>query len=76
MTVELGYVSLGRRRYAVERNAPSALSLARISQVAVNYSGRVHVLRRGRSPVIVYEPDGRSSDLMAWAKSRFAWDLD
>ncbi len=37
---------------------PSDLSPARISQVAVESSGRVHVLRRGEPPVIVYEPDG------------------
>ena len=62
MTGELGYVTLGARRYAVQRNfgrPPSDLSPARVSQVAVESSGRVHVLRRGGPPpVIVYEPDG------------------
>ena len=38
--------------------APCDLSPARVSQVAVESSGRVHVLRRGEPPVIVYEPDG------------------
>jgi peptidylglycine monooxygenase len=37
---------------------PSDLLPARVSQVAVESSGRVHVLRRGEPPVIVYEPDG------------------
>jgi len=58
---EVGYVSLGRRRYAVQRHfgrMPSDLLPARVSQVAVESSGRVHVLRRGEPPVIVYEPDG------------------
>ena len=58
---EVGYVSLGGRRYAVQRHfgrTPSDLLPARVSQVAVESSGRVHVLRRGEPPVIVYEPDG------------------
>jgi streptogramin lyase len=59
---EVGHVLLGGRRYAVRRNfgrAPADLPTARISQVAVDSSGRVHVLRRGGPPpVIVYEPDG------------------
>jgi streptogramin lyase len=58
---DVGYVSLGGRRYAVQRSfgrTPSDLPPARVSQVAVESSGRVHVLRRGEPPVLVYEPDG------------------
>jgi sugar lactone lactonase YvrE len=59
---EIGHVILGRRKYAVERNfgrAPADLPPARVSQVAVDSSGRVHVLRRGEAPpIVVYEPDG------------------
>jgi hypothetical protein len=58
---EVGIVCLGGRRYAVQRHfcrMPSDLLPARVSQVAVESSGRVHVLRRGEPPVFVYEPDG------------------
>ena len=60
-TGQVGYVSLAGQRYAVERGfgrLPSDLAPARISQVAVESSGRVHVLRRGEPPVIVFEADG------------------
>jgi NHL repeat len=59
---DVGLVRLGGRRYAVERNfgrAPSDLPPARISQVAVDSAGQVHVLRRGEPPpIMVFEPDG------------------
>jgi hypothetical protein len=61
-TGQVGHVLLGGRRYTVQRNfgrAPSDLPPARISQVAVDSLGRVHVLRRGGpAPVVVYEQDG------------------
>ncbi len=56
-----GAVVLAGRRYTVERDfgrGPSGLAPARVSQVAVDSLGHVHVLRRGEPPVIVYQPDG------------------
>ena len=61
-TGQVGHVLLRGRRYAVQRNfgrTPADLPPARISQGAVESSGRVHVLRRGEPPpVIIYGPDG------------------
>ena len=53
---------------------PSDLAPARISQVAVEFSGRVHVLRRGEPPVIVFEADG--TFVRSYGENeilRFAW---
>ena len=58
---EAGHVILGGRRYRVERDfgrLTAGSETARISQVAVDAAGRVHVLRRGEPPVLVFEPDG------------------
>ena len=59
------------RLSATSAAAPADLPPARVSQVAVEFSGRVHVLRRGEPPpVIVYEPDGTFvRSLMARATS-------
>jgi len=60
-SVEAGHVILGGRRYRVERDfgrLPAGIEAARISQVAVDAAGRVHVLRRGEPPILVFEPDG------------------
>ena len=49
------------RSYTVERGfgrPPSGMAPARVSQVAVNSFGNVHVLRRGEPPVLVFDPDG------------------
>ena len=58
---ETGRILLGGRRYAVERDfgrLPATIAPARVSQVAVDGAGRVHVLRRGKVPVVVFAPDG------------------
>lgn len=59
---EIGRVALAGSLYEVERNwgdAPLDELPARISQAAVDRSGRLHVLRRGEIPVIVFAGDGR-----------------
>lgn len=58
---ETGRIVLAGRRYVVERDfgrMPDTIAPARVSQVAVDASGRVHVLRRGAVPVVVFAPDG------------------
>jgi 6-bladed beta-propeller len=58
---ELGRVVLAGARYTVERNfgrLPHEIGAARISQVAVDAKARVHVLRRGAVPVVVFVADG------------------
>ncbi len=58
---ETGRIVLAGRRYVVERDfgrMPDTIAPARVSQVAVDGSGRVHVLRRGAVPVVVFAPDG------------------
>ena len=58
---QLGHVTLAGRNYAVERDfgrRPSDIAPARVSQVAVDSLGNVHVLRRGERPVLVFHPDG------------------
>jgi streptogramin lyase len=58
---QLGRVTMAGRSYAVERDfgkQPSDIASARVSQVAVDSQGNVHVLRRGEPPVLVFEPDG------------------
>ena len=59
--VEAGSVILGGRRYRVERDfgrLPPDVAPARVSQVAVDSTGCVHVLRRGAPPIVVFTPDG------------------
>lgn len=58
---ETGRIVLAGQVYAVERGfgrLPPDVAPARVSQVAVDASGRVHVLRRGAVPVAVFAPDG------------------
>jgi 6-bladed beta-propeller len=58
---QLGHVTIAGRSYAVERDfgrPPSEIAPARVSQVAVDSLGNVHVLRRGEPPVLVFDPDG------------------
>jgi hypothetical protein len=59
---EIGRVALAGSLYEVERDWGDAAaddSPARISQVAVDRHGRLHVLRRSEIPVIVFGSDGR-----------------
>ena len=59
---ELGRIALAGALYTVIRDfgrLPEEIAPARISQVAVDAQARVHVVRRGTVPVIVYAPDGR-----------------
>jgi 6-bladed beta-propeller len=56
-----GHVTLAGGNYAVERDfgrRPSDIAPARVSQVAVDSLGDVHVLRRGEPPMLVFHPDG------------------
>ena len=56
-----GRITLAGRRYDVERDfgrLPAGMAPARVSQVAVNSEGRVHVLRRGDPPVLVFTSGG------------------
>ena len=56
-----GIVGLAGHTYAVERNwgrLPLDIAPAMISQIAVDRSGRVHAIRRGDPPVVVFAPDG------------------
>jgi hypothetical protein len=60
-TAQLGNVTMAGRGYTVGRDfgrPPSDMAPARISQVAVDSLGNVHVLRRGEPPVLVFDPDG------------------
>jgi DNA-binding beta-propeller fold protein YncE len=60
-TAQLGHVTMAGRSYTVERDfgrPPSDMAPARISQVAVDSLGSLHVLRRGEPPVLVFDPDG------------------
>lgn len=58
---ETGRIVLAGQVYMVERGfgrLPPEVAPARVSQVAVDAAGRVHVLRRGAVPVAVFAPDG------------------
>jgi sugar lactone lactonase YvrE len=60
-TPQLGRVTIAGRSYTVERDfgrRPSDIAPARVSQVAVDSRGNVHVLRRGEPPVLIFDPDG------------------
>jgi peptidylglycine monooxygenase len=60
-SMERGQIALAGRRYSVERDfgrLPTGMASARVSQVAVDSEGHVHVLRRGNPPVLVFTPDG------------------
>lgn len=66
-------VSLGDRRYAVERRwgeLPNNHRLELISQLAVDRRGRVYVNKRSDPPVLVFEPSGRFR--AAWGGGRVA----
>ncbi len=61
MSNERARAILGGQVYEVERffgQPTPGVEPAQISQVAVDSSGFVHVLRRGAPPVAVYTPDG------------------
>jgi streptogramin lyase len=54
-------VTVAGRSYTEGRDfgrRPTDVAPARVSQVAVDSLGNVHVLRRGEPPVLVFEPDG------------------
>jgi len=56
-----GAITLAGRRYSVERDfgrLPAGIKPARISQVAVDSAGYIHVLRRGDPPVLVFTSGG------------------
>ncbi|HEY1782147.1 MAG TPA: 6-bladed beta-propeller [Roseiarcus sp.] len=56
-----GRITLAGRRYDVERDfgrLPTGMAPARVSQVAVDSEGHVHVLRRGDPPALVFTSDG------------------
>ena len=58
---QLGHVTIAGRSYTVGRDfgrPPPDIAPARVSQVAVDSFGNVHVLRRGEPPVLVFESDG------------------
>ena len=58
---QLGRVTMAGRTYAIERDfgrPPSNITPARVSQVAVDSLGNVHVLRRGEPPVLVFDAEG------------------
>jgi hypothetical protein len=60
-SVERGQIMLAGRRYTVERDfgpLPADMAPARVSQVAVDSEGHIHVLRRGDPPILVFAPDG------------------
>ena len=66
-------VCLGERRYRVERpwgDLPPGLSLWAISQLAVDFRGRVYVHKRDDPPVVVFEPSGAFR--AAWGSGRIA----
>ncbi len=59
--LETGMIVLAGRRYTVQRNfgdLPATIAPARVSMVAVDSHGRVHVLRRGPVPAVVFDADG------------------
>lgn len=59
---EIGRIVLAGMRYEVHRHFgqwPETIAPARISQVAVDAQSRVHVLRRGTVPVVVFAADGK-----------------
>ncbi|MCW6509285.1 6-bladed beta-propeller [Lichenifustis flavocetrariae] len=59
---ETGMIVLAGRRYTVLRNfgdLPATIAPARVSMVAVDSHRRVHVLRRGPAPAVVFDADGR-----------------
>jgi peptidylglycine monooxygenase len=56
-----GIVGLAGQIYTVERNwgrLPSDIEPAMTSQIAVDSRDRVHAIRRGDPPVVVFAPDG------------------
>jgi 6-bladed beta-propeller/NHL repeat len=56
-----GRIALAGRRYSVERDfgrLPAGMKPARVSQVAVDSTGHIHVLRRGDPPVLVFTSGG------------------
>jgi sugar lactone lactonase YvrE len=58
---EPGRIVLAGRRYAIERDfgqLPPGIEPARVSMVAVDRRGFVHVLRRGPVPVVVFDAVG------------------
>lgn len=58
---ETATIVLAGLRYAVQRDfgdLPAAIAPARISMVAVDRDGHVHVLRRGPAPVVVFDAEG------------------
>lgn len=58
---QLGHVTIAGGSYTVGRDfgrPPPDIAPARVSQVAVDSFGNVHVLRRGEPPVLVFESDG------------------
>ena len=58
---ETGRVVLAGHTYDVLRDwgrLPGTIPRAHVSQVAVDAKGRLHVLRRGVAPVVVFSPDG------------------
>ena len=58
---ETGRIVLAGRRYKVQRHfgdLPETVAPARVSMVAVDRDGRLHVLRRGTVPVVVFAADG------------------
>ena len=60
-SAERGEIALAGRRYTVERDfglPPPAMVPARVSQLAVDSEGHVHVLRRGDPLILVFAPDG------------------
>jgi streptogramin lyase len=60
-SAERGQIALAGRRYTVERDfgrLPAGMAFARVSQVAVDSEGHIHVLRRGDPPVLVFASDG------------------
>ena len=77
---QLGHVTIAGRSYTVERDfgrRPSDIAPARVSQVAVDSLGNVHVLRRGEPPVLVFRPGRRvRSQLRAGRDLRFARHFD
>ena len=60
-SAERGRIALAGRRYSVERDfgrLPAGMKPARVSQVAVDSEGHIHVLRRGDPPVLVFTSGG------------------
>lgn len=58
---EFGQIVLAGKRYSVERDfgrLPPDIAPARVSMVAVDHRGFVHVLRRGAVPVVVFDAEG------------------